>query len=78
MFSIWEGPLLLSNNKQEVLGRSNRLLSFDMWNTQKMMRPTILLLLYVFVATINIFTKPLPSNDRRGTDTDTQTDGRDL
>jgi hypothetical protein len=25
-----------------------------------------------------VFTEPLPSNDRRGTHTDTQTDGRDL
>jgi hypothetical protein len=37
--------------KQEVLGRTNRLLSFDTTRTaQKRMRPTIFLLLSVFVA----------------------------
>jgi hypothetical protein len=57
-FSIWEGPLLLSNNKHEVLGRTNRLLSFDMWTTQKMMCPTILLLLCVFVAMATFLLSP--------------------
>jgi hypothetical protein len=38
-----------------------------------MRRPTILLLLRVFV-----FTEPLPSTETRDTHTDTQCDGRDL
>jgi hypothetical protein len=55
------------------------------------MRPTIFLLLRVFVAQGTRlpfrclamkggihFTEPLPSNDRRDTHTDTETNGRDL
>jgi hypothetical protein len=40
-----------------------------------MSRPTILLLSLVYSLRDNVFTDPLPSNDRG---TGTQTDGRDL
>jgi hypothetical protein len=47
--------------KQEVLGRTNRILPFD-----TMTRQTIFLLLYVvvFVTTVTFITKMLPSNDK--------------
>jgi hypothetical protein len=110
------------NHKQEVLGRTNRLLSFDtmrtaekttsptilfaagtslpssylliiggpIW-TQRHKSLTILLLLLVFIAAGTClpnrclsskkgidFTKLFPSNERKNTHTDTQTDGKDL
>jgi hypothetical protein len=109
--------------KLEVVGRTNRLLSFDTTRTaqettpptilpcsgnvltellpsndrmihrqtHRHTRPTTLLLLRVYVATGTFspsrclamkggiqFTESFPSNDRRDTHTDTQTDGRDL
>jgi hypothetical protein len=115
--------LRIAECKQDVLGRTNRLLSFDTtWTAQKTMPPTILrcrgnvftellsssdrgihrqthrhtrpiiiLLLRVFIAAGTFlprrclsmkggihFTEPLPSNHRKDTHTDTQTDGRDL
>jgi hypothetical protein len=55
---------ILSNSlfnilKQEVLGRTNRLLSFDTWTAQKTTPPTI----PRFRG--NVFTEPLPSNDKK-------------
>jgi hypothetical protein len=44
----------------------------------RMKHPTILLLLCVFVADRNVFSELLPISDRRDTNTDIQTDGRDL
>jgi hypothetical protein len=58
IFDMGRSTLLLSNNKQEVLGRTNHLLSFDMWTTQKMLQPTILLLLCVFVAVSTFLLSP--------------------
>jgi hypothetical protein len=79
--------LLPSNNRG--IHRQTHRLSFDKtWTTQKMTCTIILLLLHVFIVmgTCSLshclatkggiqFTKPLPSNDRRDTHTDTQTDG---
>jgi hypothetical protein len=108
------------NGNQQVLGRTNRICSFDTTRdriendasinchgnaftellpsndsgihrqTYRHTRPTIILLLCVFIAegtclpsrclaTGGIhFTEPLPSNKRRNTHIGTQTDGRDL
>jgi hypothetical protein len=58
--------------KQEVLGRTNLLLSFDTTRTAyKMTRPTTLLL-RVFIAAVTFLTEPLRSNVHMRT----QTDGR--
>jgi hypothetical protein len=41
--------LTTEEKKQEVLGRTNSLLSFDTtWTTQKTTRPTVILLLHVY------------------------------
>jgi hypothetical protein len=60
-------------------GKTKRLLSFDTKRTaSKTTRPIILQLLSVYSCYGNIFTKPLPGNDRGDTHTDTHTDGKDL
>jgi hypothetical protein len=57
-------------NQHKILGRTTRLLSFDTTRTtKKTALPTILR------CKRNVFTEPLPSNDRRDTYTDTKTDG---
>jgi hypothetical protein len=82
---------LLSKNDMGTYRLTHRL-SFHTTRTRlKMTLPTIFLLLGVFDAAgtsspgrclsmkeVIYFTEPLPSNDRRDTHTDTQTDGRDL
>jgi hypothetical protein len=47
---IWNTPVsLFGTKKQEVLGRINRLLSFDTtWTAEKTTHPTIVLLLRVY------------------------------
>jgi hypothetical protein len=55
--------LSVDRNYLQVLGRTNRLLSFDTTRAaQKTTRPTILRYRG------NVFTEPLPSNDRGYTD----------
>jgi hypothetical protein len=66
-------------SKEEVLGRTNRLLLFHTTRTSyKTARPTILLLFVCIRCRGNVFTEPLPSNDTGATHTDTQTNAGDL
>jgi hypothetical protein len=59
--------------KQEVLGRTNLLLSFDTTRTAKKATPQTIL-----HCSRNVLIKPLPSNGRRDKHTDPQSDERDL
>jgi hypothetical protein len=73
------GPInwsLICRRNKEVLGRTNRLLSFDTTCTaQKTTRPTIFeIVAYVFIIAVTF----LLSRYLQHTNTDTQTDGRHL
>jgi hypothetical protein len=70
---IWKKHGNKETNQQKVLRRTNRLFSFDTTRTAKKTTPPTILR-----CNGNVFTEPLPSNDRRDTHTDTQTDGRGL
>jgi hypothetical protein len=60
------------------MGRTDCPLPFDTIRAiYGMIRLTLLILMLVFVA-VGMFANLLPSNDKRDTDTDTQTDGRNL
>jgi hypothetical protein len=63
---------LLPSNDRMI----HRLSCDKTWTIYKIMPPTILLLLHVFIAIGKVFTKLLNSNNWE--DTDTETDRRDL
>jgi hypothetical protein len=67
--------IIIIKNKQEVLGRTNYLLSFETTRTAKVtIRPTINFVAFIFFAAETFLTS-LATIVR---DTDTRTDGRDL
>jgi hypothetical protein len=69
-----------SSLRNVVFLNKNRTVFYTKRERWIMSRNTIFELFYscVFSLLRSVFTEPLPSNDRRDTHTDTQTDGRDL
>jgi hypothetical protein len=67
------------NKKQEILGRNNRLLSLiHHGQHRKRLVQQLFYCCMFFRSSDNVFTYPLPSNDRGDTYIDTQIDGRGL
>jgi hypothetical protein len=65
--------------EQEVLGRTNSLLSFETHGPDRKRRvPQLLYRCMCIRCRDNVFTGPLPRNDRKDTYTDIQIDWRDL